>query len=233
MRKRTSDLSNPQSPISSQGSSRAKNRNRKLAGIKPGVSPTCIETSRIDFACPGLYHRAMVKLWHSLAWKIATANILLAVFAVIASMAVRYRAERQAIENDIRRELTQSVATGSLLVGGDQAEALVDNPDPSAQKNLDAILRSLAGGTPGLDHLYVLARVAGRDPRLLGGLGLAPGAEFAPVGTGRTGDVSGSRRARHDRTLRGRTRAMDFRIVSSSRQPGPDCGGSWGRLGRL
>lgn len=123
----------------------------------------------------------MVKFWHSLAWKIAIANILLAIFAVVASMAVRYHAERRLIETDARRELAQSVATGSLLLGGDQIEALVDRPSPSTEKNLDAILRSLAGGTPGLDHLYVLARVSGKVPRLLGGLGLAPGAEFPPV----------------------------------------------------
>ena len=122
----------------------------------------------------------MVKFWHSLAWKIAIANILLAIFACC--IHGREVSRRAPIDRD-RRPARAGAVGGDRIVafGGDQIEALVDRPSPSREKNLDAILRSLAGGTAGLDHLYVLARASGKVPRLLGGLGLAPGAELPPV----------------------------------------------------
>ena len=59
----------------------------------------------------------------SLAWKIATANILLALFAVLLAGMLQYRKERRILAATMRQELTQVVTSGALLLDGARTEA--------------------------------------------------------------------------------------------------------------
>ena len=54
----------------------------------------------------------------SLAWKIATANILLALFAVLLAGMLQYRKERRILAATMRQELAQVVTSGAMLIDG-------------------------------------------------------------------------------------------------------------------
>jgi len=58
----------------------------------------------------------------SLAWKIATANILLALFAILLAGVLQYRRERRILAATMRQELAQVVTSGALLIDGERAE---------------------------------------------------------------------------------------------------------------
>ena len=66
----------------------------------------------------------------SLAWKIATANILLALFAVLLAGMLQYRKEQRILAATMRQELTQVVTSGALLIDGERAEELTRSPHP-------------------------------------------------------------------------------------------------------
>ena len=73
----------------------------------------------IAFTWVRLYHRKYVVARPSLAWKIATANILLALFAVLLAGMLQYRKERRILAATMRQELTQVVTSGALLLDGE------------------------------------------------------------------------------------------------------------------
>ena len=107
----------------------------------------------------------------SLAWKIATANILLALFAVLLAGMLQYRKERRILAATMRQELTQVVTGGALLIEGEKAEDLAADRTPAAAA-ITQILRSLLIASPAVDRVYVLGRGAGGNPRFLLGQGV-------------------------------------------------------------
>jgi hypothetical protein len=76
----------------------------------------------IDFLLSGLYHPGVAGKRHSLAMKIAAANTLLAVFAVVTVVACVLRKDRRLLEWNICRELAYTVAAGALLFEETRAE---------------------------------------------------------------------------------------------------------------
>ena len=71
-----------------------------------------------------LYHRSMLRARPSLAWKIATANILLALFAVLLAGMLQYRKEQRILATAMRQELAPVVTSGALLIDGARVEDL-------------------------------------------------------------------------------------------------------------
>ncbi len=115
---------------------------------------------------------------HSLAWKIAAANTLLAIFAVLTVVALIYRKDRLLLEATIRRELTQALATDVLLLDGSNWDGLREGSD--AQRQLGERLRTLQATNPGVARLYVLGRAPNGEPHVLVGGGIAAGSKLAP-----------------------------------------------------
>ena len=136
---------------------------------------------RIDFGEHALYHRTMPVGRGSLAWKIAIANILLALFAVVLAATLQYRKERRLLEDSLRTELAQAVTSGALLMDGEKAEALTRGPSPTDARALTGVLSSLAEVHPGVARLYVVGRGESQEPRLLLGRDAALGTRLAPV----------------------------------------------------
>ena len=108
----------------------------------------------------------------SLAWKIATANILLALFAVLLAGMLQYRKDQRILAASMRRELTQVVTSGAMLIDGERAEDLarlrtLDSTAPVAQ-----VFRSLLIANPEVARIYVLDVTDDGDPRVLLGQGI-------------------------------------------------------------
>jgi sigma-B regulation protein RsbU (phosphoserine phosphatase) len=108
----------------------------------------------------------------SLAWKIATANILLALFAVFLAGMLQYRKERRILAATMRQELTQVVASGALLIGGEKAEALAQSRAPSVTAPITQVFQSLLIASPEVDRIYVLGAGPDGDPHFLLGQGV-------------------------------------------------------------
>src|ERR1700730_8240532 len=114
---------------------------------------------------------------HSLAWKIAAANTLLAVFAVLMVVALENRSDRRLLEATIRRELTQAVAAGVLSL--EQTDS--DASGLRERDQLELRLRSLQSTNPAVARMYVLARDPNGDPHLLAGSGVSAAATLSPA----------------------------------------------------
>lgn len=112
----------------------------------------------------------------SLAWKIATANILLALFAVLLAGMLQYRKERRIIAASMRQELAQVVASGALLIDGGRVEDLTRRNPPAGTAEISQVFRSLLISSPGVDRIYVVGQDAGGKPQFLLGQGVGPGA---------------------------------------------------------
>ncbi len=76
----------------------------------------------------------------SLAWKSATANILLALFAVLLAGILQYRRERRILAATMRQELAQVVTSGALLIDGERAEGLTQAPTPAVAAPITQVL---------------------------------------------------------------------------------------------
>lgn len=108
----------------------------------------------------------------TLAWKIAAANILLALFAVLLAGFLQYRKDQRILAASMRRELTQVVTSGAMLIDGARAEDLaqlrtLDSTAPIAQ-----VFRSLLIANPEVARIYVLEITQDGDPRILLGQGI-------------------------------------------------------------
>lgn len=110
----------------------------------------------------------------SLAWKIAVANIFLALFAVLLAGVLQYRKERHVLATTMRQELAQAVASGALLINGERVEALVAGGTPREMEPIRQVLRSLSIATPELDRIYILQAGPNDPPRFIVGLGVRP-----------------------------------------------------------
>ena len=73
-----------------------------LVSSSPDASPT-----QLQFRQPPCTIKIMRGPRPSLAWKIATANILLALFAVLLAGMLQYRKERRILAATMRQELAQ------------------------------------------------------------------------------------------------------------------------------
>lgn len=122
---------------------------------------------------------------HSLAWKIALANILLALFAVLTAVTLQYRKERRRLEDDMRRELSQALASGALSIQGERTEALANGLSGSDTRALDDLLRSLALVNPSVARIYILGRGPNGLPHLVSARGVAQETDLAPAATTR------------------------------------------------
>jgi serine phosphatase RsbU (regulator of sigma subunit) len=103
----------------------------------------------------------------SLAWKIATANILLALFAVLLAGMLQYRKEQRILAATMRQELTQVVTSGALLIDGERAEELAQGLTPATTAPVTQVFRSLLIASPEVDRIYVLEVKQDGDPRFL------------------------------------------------------------------
>ncbi len=92
----------------------------------------------------------------SLAWKIATANILLALFAVLLAGMLQYRKQRRILATTMRQELTQVVTSGALLIDGEKVEALTRGHSLAEAVTVTQVLRSLSIVNPAVARVYVL-----------------------------------------------------------------------------
>lgn len=108
----------------------------------------------------------------SLAWKIATANILLALFAVLLAGMLQYHKERRILASTMRQELTQVVTSGALLLDGERAEGLTQSHTPAATAPVMRVFRSLLIASPEVDRIYVLGMGPDGDPHFLLGQGV-------------------------------------------------------------
>jgi serine phosphatase RsbU (regulator of sigma subunit) len=108
----------------------------------------------------------------SLAWKIATANILLALFAVLLAGMLQYRKERRILAATMRQELTQVVTSGALLLDGARTEDLAQSRTPAATVPVTQVFRSLLIASPEVDRIYVLGMAPDGDPHFLLGQGV-------------------------------------------------------------
>ena len=117
----------------------------------------------------------------SLAWKIATANILLALFAVLLAGMLQYRKEQRILAEGMRRELTHVVASGALLIDGERAEELTEGRTPATTAPIRQVLESLIIASPGVDRIYVVGMRPDGDPRFLLGQGVMTDADPGAV----------------------------------------------------
>jgi hypothetical protein len=85
----------------------------------------------------------------SLALKIATANILLAIFAVLLAGMLQYRKEQRILADTMRQGLTQVVTSGALLIDGERAEELTAGRIPTATAPVRRVFQSLLIAGPG------------------------------------------------------------------------------------
>ena len=108
----------------------------------------------------------------SLAWKIATANILLALFAVLLGGMLQYRKEQRIIAATMRQGLTQVVTSGALLIDGEKAEELTASRTLTATAPVRQVFQSLLIASPGIDRIYVLEMKPDGDPHFLLGQGV-------------------------------------------------------------
>ena len=108
----------------------------------------------------------------SLAWKIATANILLALFAVLLAGMLQYRKEHRILAATMRQELAQVVTSGALLIDGERAEGLAPGRTPAAAAPITQVFRSLLIASPEVDRIYVLGVGPDGDARFLLGQGI-------------------------------------------------------------
>jgi serine phosphatase RsbU (regulator of sigma subunit) len=113
----------------------------------------------------------------SLAWKIATANILLALCAVLLAGLLQYRKERRLLAATMRQELTQVVASGALLLDGEKAADVAQSRTPAATSAVNQVFRSLLITSPEVDRIYVLGMGPDGDPRFLAGQGIMTDAD--------------------------------------------------------
>src|SRR5580704_9977330 len=102
----------------------------------------------------------------SLAWKIATANILLALFAVLLAGMLQYRKEQRILAASMRRELTQVVSSGALLIDGEKAEELAQGRTAANIAAITQVIQSLLIANPQVDRIYVLDVLQDSDPRV-------------------------------------------------------------------
>ncbi len=112
----------------------------------------------------------------SLAWKIATANILLALFAVLLAGMLQYRKERRILAATMRQELAQVVTSGSMLIDGERTEGLVQGGNAAEAEPVKQVFRSLLISSPAVDRIYVVGPGADGQTRFLVGQGVGPGA---------------------------------------------------------
>ena len=108
----------------------------------------------------------------SLAWKIATANILLAFFAVLLAGMLQYRKERRILATTMRQELAQVVTSGALLLDGERVEGLTEGPTPVVAAPITQVFRSLLIASPEVARIYVLGRGPDGDPHFWLGQGV-------------------------------------------------------------
>jgi serine phosphatase RsbU (regulator of sigma subunit) len=111
----------------------------------------------------------------SLAWKIATANILLALFAVLLAGMLQYRKERRILATTMRQELAQVATSGALLIDGGRVEVLTERPAAADAAPVTQVFRSLLISSPEVDRIYVVGRGSDGEPRFLLGQGVGPG----------------------------------------------------------
>ncbi len=112
----------------------------------------------------------------SLVWKIATANILLALFAVLLAGMLQYRKERRILATTMRHELAQIVSSGALLIAGEKAEGLSRGQSPAYATAVVQVLESLSIDNPAVARVYVLRYGPDGVPRFLLGRGVMTGA---------------------------------------------------------
>ena len=112
----------------------------------------------------------------SLAWKIATANILLALFAVLLAGMLQYRKERRILAANMRQGLAQVVTSGALLIDGERAEVLARTHTAEETAPVTQVFRSLLISSPELDRIYVVGPGTDGEPRFLLGQGVGPDA---------------------------------------------------------
>jgi sigma-B regulation protein RsbU (phosphoserine phosphatase) len=117
----------------------------------------------------------------SLAWKIATANILLALFAVLLAGMLQYGKEQRILAAAMRRELTHVVSSGALLIDGERAEDLTEGRTPAATAPIRQVLQSLVIASPGVDRIYVVGMRPAGEPRFLLGQGVMTDADPGAV----------------------------------------------------
>jgi HAMP domain-containing protein len=117
----------------------------------------------------------------SLAWKIATANILLALCAVLLAGMLQYGKERRILAATMRQELTQVVTSGALLLDGERAEDLAQSRTPAATAPVTQVFRSLLIASPEVDRIYVLGMAPDGDPHFLLGQGVMTDADPGSV----------------------------------------------------
>ncbi len=103
----------------------------------------------------------------SLAWKIATANIFLALFAVLLAGMLQYRKEQRILGTSMRQGLTQVVTSGALLIDGERAEELTQGRTPDGAAPIIRVFRSLLIASPEVDRIYVLGVKSDGDPQFL------------------------------------------------------------------
>lgn len=116
--------------------------------------------------------KSMSAIRPSLAWKIATANILLALFAVLLAGMLQYRKQRRIFATTMRQELTQVVTSGALLIDGEKVEALTRGHSLAEAVTVTQVLRSLSIVNPAVARVYVLDVGPDGALRLLLGLGV-------------------------------------------------------------
>jgi len=117
----------------------------------------------------------------SLALKIATANILLALFAVLLAGMLQYRKERRILAATMRQELVQVVTSGAMLINGDRAEGLTNGLSPGVAAPTTRLFRSLLIASPEVDRIYVVGVGPDGNARFLLGQGITanPGSVVA------------------------------------------------------
>lgn len=108
----------------------------------------------------------------SLAWKIATANILPALFAVSLAGMLQYRKERRILTATTRQELAQVVTSGALLLDGEKAQDLAQTRAPAVTGPITQVFRSLLIATPDVARIYVLGEDPDGDLHFLLGQGI-------------------------------------------------------------
>jgi serine phosphatase RsbU (regulator of sigma subunit) len=117
----------------------------------------------------------------SLAWKIAIANILLALFAVLLAGTLHFRKDERMLSAGIRQSLDQVATSGALLIDGERTEALVQDPTPATTVPIAQVLRSMQIADPDVDRIYILEIKPNGDPVYLLGEGIKTESNFEPI----------------------------------------------------
>jgi len=117
----------------------------------------------------------------SLARKIATANILLALFPVLLAGWLQYRKERRLLTATTRQELAQVVTSGAMLLDGGRTEEPVQSRSPAVTEPITQAFRSLLIANPRVARIYVLGSGPRGDPHFLLGQGVMTEGSPGPV----------------------------------------------------